>query len=464
MLLMRLLPTHVGWWVASVPLLACVGCSACSGQHPTAESGGSGGSRDAAIESGDDGGAGGSVASGGSAGTDASTEGGGVDSGIVDPVWEPFGAAGGIVFEHLKNASDLRLFRWTPCPEVQNCQVAEFVNPALCGDKPNVQPTSIVNDDGMTVRAAIGLFRSDYGLAVAVDDEGRVLEGFRCRDPNGVCNLMMPGLWGKRFVVDVLESQYQMLHLALGSFDALPGSPTTIDSSGFAAGSPGERRMGTSRLVYRWTPGTRLWSVSNVDGADLKVFAAVTSDASVWEIGAPDSTGTYFIFDEALDVGGQFATRIEISDGITAAVPYIVPVQGEYVGSPRYAHSHVCWLRGTQMESLYSFGKVEIWASPFDPDPSKLQPYKVGDWLGSSIGTVGTGGHGKYAIPSDSATALYRETAIWDLAGKTVVYRMLPSNMNIRDYLGVTRTHLWMTGTDPSGPNRGDWLVRFTVQ
>jgi hypothetical protein len=99
--------------------------------------------------------------------------------------------------------------------------------------------------------------------------------------------------------------------------------------------------------------------------------------------------------------------------------------------------------------ALYTFQTVELWASPYDPDPTKLQPAKIVD-LGWMHFANGYGGYGHYVIPTvDVATNTVTGIAIWNLATKVQRVYALPTDYQWGYPIGVTRKYFWVVDVPP---------------
>ena len=130
-----------------------------------------------------------------------------------------------------------------------------------------------------------------------------------------------------------------------------------------------------------------------------------------------------------------------------------------------WANSHVAWLQGTGFQDYNEYDHVEVWASPYSPDPSQLAPFKLGNEPERpSIQGYIMGGHGLMAYGIIRTGMEYRVTVIWDLESKTRLERVLPSNIWSRQPLGVTRNHYWMIGTEANSGNDGDYLIRLQAR
>jgi hypothetical protein len=240
------------------------------------------------------------------------------------------------------------------------------------------------------------------------------------------------------------------------------GLPQLQPLVGLPPGTAQALVMGTSRWLFWWVLPHQLATVSNVDGGDLRIVAkSDPQNGPVGELGDPVSAGDYFLYHQWVDNTNTPGTHweIAITDGVSQGKPYLVPPLGESYASPVYAHSHIAWMRGIHMKGVNLYDSVEVWASPWSPVPSKLQPKKLGDYPLTST-AEGVGGWGYYLTPTSPHDAL-----LWDLA--TGGSRKLTPPSNIQAFwrpFGITRKHLWTSGRDDQTVNRGDYLLRYTLK
>jgi hypothetical protein len=110
---------------------------------------------------------------------------------------------------------------------------------------------------------------------------------------------------------------------------------------------------------------------------------------------------------------------------------------------------------------------VEVWASPYSPNPAELKPEKVDDWPGTYMSASGhTGGHGKYAVAYIAHENPYSiQQIVWDLTSKTQKTFQLPSDVIVKWPMGITQKYVWGVG-GPNMSEAGDtsWLMRFKVE
>ncbi|MFW5740138.1 MAG: hypothetical protein ACOC1F_07210 [Myxococcota bacterium] len=447
-------------------LPACSACSESASPHDGVDASG--------VDSGATGGSGGTGygGMGGSGGTrdasvDLNPEGSPdtADAGPA-PLWESMGEHEGLLFERVSNPEPIRVFHWVPCPGVSDCEMAEFLQPDFHGDTPNLQYLSMVHDNGTDVFAGIGfVLPKKPGVLTFTTADGWLVEGFKCTDSNGRSGATQPAVWGARYgftgAVNADNGVFPGVLGTLGTTERSFFTLNTMQAFGPGAGN-GTYPMGETRWVWNWAPKLALVSFSNVDASDPRMFAETSTE--ILSLGRPSSAGSHFLFDELRDDNGGVSTRIMSSDGVQLPAPYLVPGPGEYYFVPRFADSHVGWLRATGMQDPATFDHVEIWATVYSPSPAELSPYKVADVENNKfVSPSAVGGFGHYARSAMTPGFELRSISIWNLDTKVRVERLTPDFAQILKYLGVTRTHLWMTGTIPSSDRDGDYLFRFPL-
>jgi hypothetical protein len=442
----------VGWW-------------ACSSDDGTADpSRDSGTDAGGTISGGGAGGAGGTPV-GGSGGTGGS----GIDSGFgADPVWEGTTAtATGCPVERLANATDVRVFNWEPCSwSPSDCEQAVF-NTKLVGPEGGFIRTSIAQDDGTTVRLGLSFAEAfqpglSKNLAVYALDSGEALDTFRAVGDNDVCRISGVSLWDKRFAFKLAPNN----QLAHGGVVGALGSKDQPIGFTFASEPPGGSQgyyLGSDRWVWWWAPTYAYTSVSTLDGSDYKHFATTAQPNSLVFLGAPVSTGSTFLFSafEGDDAGVAHG-KIMWSDGIESPQVYLDPgTPDDRFGEPIFANGHLAWFRGIGIQDVNKFNSVELWASPYSPNPAELAPTKLTTLGSQSLPALATsGGWGFAAYPTFAPGTDDRELLIWDLAKATSKTHLLPEGYDLTVLLGISRTHLWV-GASKFGQAPSIYLIRI---
>jgi hypothetical protein len=239
------------------------------------------------------------------------------------------------------------------------------------------------------------------------------------------------------------------------------------DNSGVLAGSPVVWvAMGTKRFVGEWqTYGLQSYSLE--DGTQyrfVEILKPTPSGLGVWNI---SSAGDYFLYN--LFDHNQFSFPLTmISDGGSPGIQYTTPPPGASDGNIKFADSHVAWLRGFNQKGTNKFEKVELWASEFSPDPSKLKPYKVADVTGGQNTTSNWALHGgwgrlayqEYDLGKNGNVENIR-VRIFDLKSLQKRDIPLPVGERGRYIRGLTRTHAWfMTDEYNNAPRQ---LYRWKI-
>jgi hypothetical protein len=225
-----------------------------------------------------------------------------------------------------------------------------------------------------------------------------------------------------------------------------------------AGASPQQDAMGATRWLWRWYPD-QLTSMSNVDGTGFTIFAHISQSLLILDL--PVAIGNSFLF-SVLEQGdaGSVVEFVGSSDGVATLQPFIVAPQGSWAGSPSYANSHLVWARGINPKDINTFDSVELWASEFSDDPTKLQPYKVDAFLYASMPYEYVGGWGYYATGGlGDGGPRPRETVLWNLETKARRSIFLPDDRETFAYPGISRTHLWMVARRSS-----DMLARYLMR
>ena len=81
-------------------------------------------------------------------------------------------------------------------------------------------------------------------------------------------------------------------------------------------------------------------------------------DSPLIGLSSARTSGTHFFATGSLE-DTKLCKSILFTDGYGPAAPFIVPEDGAYVGTPRFAHSHFAWLKAYGAEGINLFRKVE---------------------------------------------------------------------------------------------------------
>jgi len=396
----------------------------------------------------------------GSPGSNGAPRGGRASHSAPPPVWAelPFPVAGCSV-ERLVPAT--RLFDWKPCEAAKACAEAVW-NRDVVGPDAEIGRRTMVDDDGQTVRIAVRYdsdAASQAGVVLARED-GSVELGLRV-STRGPCNMNIPSIGHGRFGVLVTRSASPEGSARKGGLLAPLadlGALTPFEISPLPRGSgPDSAAWGSSRWLWRFAPD-ELSTFSNIDGKNFTAFAKLSD--SIRRLGGPTSTGASFLFDVVeVAAGGVPEAYIARSDGVAPAQRFISSTSGSWVGVPLFAHSHIGWQKGIHPHAN-EFDSVELWASPYTEQASRLAPYKVGTLAGKGWTSVGAG-WGRYVTLEDPDRDLHRDFLVWDLEKKTSRDITLPADRYFEACAGLTRSALWIVPGLESSVQRG--LMRFSL-
>lgn len=443
-------------------IAAVAGWAACGGkQAASAGSDGGAGAGGAIAGSGGSGGTGGgdvggSGANGGSAGSGGSP----ADAGPWGeaPVWKAIpGKAAGCTFERMVNAAQVRMFKWAPCSWTAGCQQAVWNTDAL-GPDPSFAANDGVSDDGATVRVALTMVNN---VAIVADGEGMGLDALRVAGGGSQCLLVATSLWKNRFAVHVVDPGFHHFGGVLGDAGKMAAQPVafTIPEPPPVGGTQGFV-LGDSRWLWWWAPVDRFSTVSATDGSGFQIFAKAVG--AVMEYSDPTTTGPLFLAEEFDQRdSGHVQGIIAYSDGVVPMKPYLVPPDPDNdYGEPAFANSDIGFMKGIHQTGVNDYDSVEIWAAPYNADPTQLQPELVGPFPGTSMDFL-VGGWGRLGTVEGPIGGPFKVT-IWNIATKTARRYPLPADHFPNPMLGVTRTHFWLGGASLKGDD--PYLMRFEVQ
>jgi hypothetical protein len=236
---------------------------------------------------------------------------------------------------------------------------------------------------------------------------------------------------------------------------------------GYGPGGAWNIPMAAGRWVWNCSPD-RVLSVATADAGDLTVVAqsrAWDQTSTVLAIDSIATNGSTFLLGEPVETAdGGVTSIIATTDGKNAPTPYIVSADGSYYDFAAYAGPYVAWLRGIGVQAVNTYTKVELWASAYDPDPSKLEPFKVADYPFTSMGQLlGAAGRVAFLAGFEADGGTPSTTAVLDLSSKTAKLYTLPANHQVSPpYLGLTSTHLWVQAS-PAPNTPTDMYVRFAL-
>ena len=311
-----------------------------------------------------------------------------------EPIWaalpDPIATC---TVEQLQNPSAVRAFYWKSCG--QGCREAVF--------RPGwpieaiAHGTTSESTHGVFVNLTLSIAAPEARwVAIIAREDGFVAQAFRTLAGTGSdCHVALPNTDGIQYGF-LAESLAGQNHVGAG-FGPLDGSvPTFVRDYVPAPTGIGPQIwsvFGPERWVWTYYPD-KLLSVSSVDGSGPAVLAQYQTGGPIVQVDGPKWTGDQFLFEQVNVVGNTVQGVIARSDGLSPSETYLAPSDDSYFGQPEYAHSRLGWFRGYGQLDVNQFTSVEIWASPYSPDPASLTPYKVADWPRQFMPVDTVGGHG----------------------------------------------------------------------
>jgi hypothetical protein len=410
------------------------------------------------------GGQAGQVVQGGQAGAGGQGAAGGQEN--LPPLkWKEIGKIQEYPIFRLQNPSIFRAFEWKPCEgtNVPGCEKA-FFNEHFLSWKPTTAVFVGAHDDGEKVRVILVTYRYEEQIAAVLEEGGSVVDAFFNDDIE--FNLSIPDIWGKNYGIAAGMVKKARSGTILGNVDGTV-KLMNWDNSGVLAGSPVVWvAMGTKKFAGEWQK-YGLQSYSLEDGTQNRFFEALKLTPDGLGVRALTSAGDYFLYN-LFDYDKFSFPRTVISDGESSGIQYTTPPSGASDGNIKFADSHVAWLRGFNQKDINDFEKVELWASEFSPDPSKLKPYKVSDITGGQNTTSNWalhGGWGRLAYQEydlgENGNVENIRLRIFDLKSLQKRDIPLPIGERARYIRGLTRTHVWfMTDEYNNAPRQ---LYRWKI-
>jgi hypothetical protein len=370
--------------------------------------------------------------------------------------------------DRLANAPQVRAFSWQPCDGVAGCEQM-VLGPLLQG----TYPGGIVEEEPGQTRVILYGGTKQAWMVVFADQDGWLLDAYRAPTTPNDC-LLLSGAAREQESGVLIRSQTKVPPGRLGGLvhrfgdptDPLPFEVTTPFGYG-PAGS--DIPMGSSRWALLCQPD-RLLTIATADAGDLTVVAqsqAWDPSSAILQIDSIATNGsTFMLGDTMLAADGGTTSIIATTDGKSSPSPYLVATDGSWYDHGVYAGPYVAWFRGIGWTDVNRYTKVELWASSYDPDPSKLVPFKVDDYgFPSMVQLLGAAGRVAALAPFAADGGSPTTTEVWDLATKKSTLYTLPNNHQVSPpYLGLTSTHLWVKGAPPPySSNPPDMYVRFTL-
>jgi hypothetical protein len=440
---------------------AALGWAACSSEEQAAPPG-----KDGGAGAGGTGGLGGNGATGGTLPSGGTGGSGGLPGDAGEwgalPVWEGFpGSAVGCTYERLTNAAQIRFFKWEACSWTEGCEQALF-NPVVLGQDANFIRTSVVVDDGTTVRVGLTMW-TKHNVAIIAGDDGMGLDAFRDTSGDFDCRLAATSVWQDQFAIHLQDHDAKHFGGIVGTVGQMAASPVvfTIPEPP-PVGGPQQFVLGNDRWLWWWTPVDRLSTVSSKDGSDFQMFAKAVGSIMGYSDSA--TTGPLFLAQEyeLNEAGSHVQGKIAYSDGVSPMKPYLVPPDpNDDYGYPAFANSHVGFMKGIGQKDVNLYDSVEIWATPYSADPSQLKPELVAGYPFTNMHPM-VGGWGRLgtatSMPDGSVGV-----GIWSIAQKSAKAYTVPNDHTAWVRLGLTHTHLWMGAQKPAA-GVDAYLMRFKVE
>jgi len=397
---------------------------------------------------------------------------GGTGGAGAEAVWAPLASTPvGCAMDRLVNAPQVRAFTWQPCDGVANCERMVLLPVLQEADPGGIAFEGTVTEElGQTRVIIVAGSQAERDVFFATS-EGWLLDAYRAPTSPNHCLLSAGAAYGANSGV-VIASQLDMPPGRLGGLVhslGAPGDPTPFEVTipfGYGPEGPQNTPMGSTRFALNCSPD-RLLSLADGDGGDIRVIAQSKSwdpTSNILAIDSIDTNGATFLLGETIQVGAGGVTGIiATTDGKSPPSPYIVATDGSFYDVAAYAGSYVAWFRGINRTDINTYAKVELWASAYDPDPTKLAPFKVDDYVSTGMVPL-IGANGRVAASVADGGPPYGSTGVWDIATKKRTVYTLPSAYQTSPpYLGLTSAYLWVKGA--SGPDVApDMYVRFALQ
>jgi len=374
--------------------------------------------------------------------------GGGQGGGGTEPDWQFLGDTQDCVIYRLQNPSLFRVFTWKPCDwtKLPGCEEASFSEDLIhWKNNPSIYVGAF--DDGKIVRSFLTTNRYDEQFSFIMDEDGQAIEGF-LHDGGTYCNISIPDIGVPGYGVTINAAKERKSGLVLGKWGESPQVLNWETSGPLSSTIVTWTVAGNKYLASQWMGfGQQSMPYEGGKPALFEEVLKLTPDAT--GVDNLVAAGDYFLYSLFSYADFKSIPHVMISDGINPGIPYTNPPPGASDGSVGYADSHVAWLRGFNQQETNVFEKVEIWASEFSPDPSKLDPYKVSAITGGQNTTSnwairggwGKIAYGEYDVNMDMFVNI--RVRVYDL--KTLEKKDLPVPPGEvpRFIHGVTRTHVW---------------------
>jgi hypothetical protein len=367
--------------------------------------------------------------------------------------------------DRLANPAQVRAFAWQPCNNVAGCEQMALL-PFLQGQ----YPRGVVQEEAGQTRVIFSGGSLQYWMVMFADESGWLIDAYRA--PAGPPNYCLPFAGAARGASGgmLIEAQTNLPPGKLGGLVHTfgdPSDPIAFNVTlpwGYGPAGSSNTPMAASRWAWNCAPD-RVLSVATADASDLRVVAQGQGwdpTSSILSINSIDTNGSNFLLGEAYETADGGVTGIlAATDGKNPQTTYLAPTDGSFYDYPVYSGPYVAWLRGIGLQAVNLFTKIEVWASLYDPDPTKLVPFKVDDYQFVNMATM-LGGAGRIAFQAYGPPTT---VAVYDLASKQRASLTLPDAHEVSLYMGLTSKYLYLAGApSPWNMNPIDQYVRFALQ
>jgi hypothetical protein len=415
---------------------------------------------------------------GGASGTGATTTMSSSRASIAESTTASAGGGGAVEWEPLakspldcptariKNRGHLKAFDWEPCADAPTGCEQMVLSPTL-GTGYFIDPTAYEDAHGnvrISLQEAIEGPDGLDDLVTFSDGDGVLLDAYRTSwdrtsSDSQRCHQHGQTTWPGRFGVIVIAKPHRVGGVLVGEGAAEPVVFETLPSP--PGDGPGPVwPLGSKRWAWEYG-GLAFWSVSATDGKDPYRFAGADNNP-ILAISTITTTGDAFLYDvyEAGD-GGAVLGNILKTDGTHPGSTYLAPGDGTFYVFPAFADTHLGWLRGIGLHGINDFDSMEVWGSPYDPDPTKLHPEKIADYPhGSSFNVAG--GHGRFVALTQDDAPTFGEIAVYNLATKVRTLLHAPGGETVGQFAGVTSRHVY-AALQPGVGQASDRVIRLAL-
>jgi hypothetical protein len=355
-----------------------------------------------------------------------------------EPAWTRVGDLGECPVRKLERPDAWPSFRWKPCPEGYECELAEFTE--LHGEANQLHyEASVSTHEGQML-----VVSTSFGISFVANTDGTTLLGLRS---NGRCNIAHAHLWAGSFgctvSIDQQESNVQGLVLAEHPFETFelvlaPESPV---------GGGATAALGSSYWVQGWTPVDRLYALDLKNPTAFVELARNDGDiiGTAWSV----TSWNHFYFPQLVS-GAPNRSRIMRTDGTSAGVPF-VEYPDRSAGALAFTETEAAWAEasGEPEDQARDFEEVNIWASPWGADDAELKPRLVARAPAKldKVPLAATAGYGYYAAGTRDVD-LQLVHFVTDLEAGEIYTERFPMDQTVFDPIGISETHVYYRALD----------------